>query len=103
VSLSGNGPAAVAGLASAYAAAGRAGDARQELSRLEEISHHKYVPALLFASIYQSLGDTGKMFDWGWKAVGERTDYLMYLRLEPQASKLISNPQFIKALGVLHP
>ena len=103
VSLSESRPAAVAGLASAYAAAGRAGDARQELSRLEEISHHKYVPALLFASIYQSLGDTGKMFDWGWKAIGEHTDYLMYLRLEPQASTLISNPQFIKALKVLHP
>ena len=103
VSLSGNGPAAVAGLASSYAAAGRAGDARQELSRLEEISRHKYVPAFLFASIYHSLGDTRKMFEWGWKAVGERTDYLMYLRLEPRASKLTSNPEFIRVLGRLHP
>jgi DNA-binding winged helix-turn-helix (wHTH) protein/TolB-like protein/Tfp pilus assembly protein PilF len=102
-SLSGNGPASVAALASGYGAWGKPVEARRELGRLEEMSRTRYVPAFYFAMIHFALGDTGKMFEWGWKAVGERCDYLMYLRVEPRVGKLAGNPEFIKALGYLHP
>ena len=102
-SLSGNGPASVAALASGYGAWGKPVQARRELARLEEMSRTRYVPAFYFAMIHFALGDTGKMFEWGWKAVGERCDYLMYLRVEPRVGKLAGNPEFIKALGYLHP
>jgi tetratricopeptide (TPR) repeat protein len=88
VSLSGNGPAAVAGLASAYGAAGRAGEARQELARLEAMSRQRYVPALYMASVHEALGDKAASFRWGWKALGERSDYFVYLKVEPRAGKL---------------
>jgi len=103
VALSGSSPASVAGLASAYAAAGQPGLAHQELARLEEISHHRYVPAFYIASVHLALGDNVKTFQWGWKALDERSDYLLYLRMEPRAAKLGANPEFIRLLARLHP
>jgi len=102
-SFSGNSPASVAALASAYGACGRPVEARRELAQLEEMSRHRYVPAFYFASIHFALGDTRKTFEWGWRAVGERCDYLMYLRVEPRVGTLASHPEFIRAMGHLHP
>ncbi|MBZ5591707.1 MAG: tetratricopeptide repeat protein [Acidobacteriia bacterium] len=102
-SFSGNNPASVAALASAYGAWGKPVEARRELARLEEMSRHRYVPAFYFASIHFALGNTGKTFEWGWKAIGERCDYLMYLRVEPRVGTLASHPEFIRAMGHLHP
>jgi TolB-like protein/DNA-binding winged helix-turn-helix (wHTH) protein/Tfp pilus assembly protein PilF len=101
--LSGNSPSAVAALASAYGAWGKPVEARQQLARLEEMSRHRYVPAFYFASIHFALGDMGKTFEWGWKSIGERCDYLIYLRVEPRVGKLAGNPEFLRALGHLHP
>jgi DNA-binding winged helix-turn-helix (wHTH) protein/TolB-like protein/Tfp pilus assembly protein PilF len=102
VSLSGSSPTAVAGLGSAYAAAGKLEQAREQMSRLEEMSKQRYVPAFYFATIHHALGDTSKTLDWAWKAVGERSDYLIYLHVEPRVGKLAGNPEFIKMLGRLH-
>jgi TolB-like protein/Tfp pilus assembly protein PilF len=102
-SLSGNGPASVAALASAYGAWGKPAEARRELARLEEMSRRRYVPAFYFATIHFALGDISKTFEWGWRAVGERSDYLMYLRVEPRVGKLAGNAEFIRTLGHLHP
>jgi TolB-like protein/DNA-binding winged helix-turn-helix (wHTH) protein/Tfp pilus assembly protein PilF len=102
-SFSGNNPASVAALASAYGAWGKPVEARRELARLEEMALHRYVPAFYFASIHYALGDTRKTFEWGWKAIGERCDYLMYLRAEPRVGTLASHPEFIRAMGHLHP
>ncbi len=103
VELSGENPGTVAGLASAYAADGDTGLAQQELARLNEISKRHYVPAFYFASVYLALGQETKTFELGLKALGERTDYLIYLRMEPRAGKLEINPKFLWALAHLYP
>ena len=100
--LSDNSPASVTSLASAYAAAGRLPDARQELARLQEMSRTRYVPSFYFATVSYAMGDIGKTFEWGWKAVGERCDYLLYLRVEPRVGKLAVNPEFIRGMAALH-
>ncbi len=100
--FSNNSPASVASLASAYAASGKPAEARQELARLEEMSRTRYVPAFYFATIHYAMGDLAKMFEWGWKAAGERCDYLMYLRVEPRVGKLAGNPEFIRGMATLH-
>jgi len=100
--LSGNSPASEAALASAYAASGKLVEAREELARLEEMSRTRYVPAFYFAAVHFALGDLAKTFAWGWKAAGERCDYLMYLRVEPRVGKLAGNPEFIRAMASLH-
>ncbi len=97
-----NNPASVAALGGAYARAGRLADARQELTTLDQMARTRYVPAIYFASIYNEMGDGAKTFEWGWKAIGERSDYLMYLRVEPQANKLASNPEFLRVMAALH-
>ncbi|MBZ5624838.1 MAG: winged helix-turn-helix domain-containing protein [Acidobacteriia bacterium] len=100
--FSGNSPGSVAALASAYAAAGSLVEARQELARLEEMARTRYVPAFYFASVHYAMGDLKKTFEWGWKAVDEHCDYLIYLNVEPRVGKLAVHPEFLRAMSVLH-
>jgi tetratricopeptide (TPR) repeat protein len=100
--FSNNSPSSVAALASVYAAAGKPGEAHRELALLEEMSHTRYVPAFYFATVHYAMGDQAKTFEWGWKAIGERSDYLLYLRVEPRAGKLAGNPEFLRAMAALH-
>ena len=100
--FSSNSPASVASLASAYATEGKVAEARRELGQLEEMSRTRYVPAFYFATVHYAMGDLTKTFEWGWKAIGERCDYLMYLRVEPRVGKLAGNPEFIRAMAALH-
>jgi hypothetical protein len=73
-------------------------------TRLEAMSQHRYVPPFYFATIYLARGNIRKTFEWGWKSIGERSDYLIYLRVrvEPRVGKLAGRPEFIKALSRLH-
>jgi len=100
--LSGNSPTSLAALASAYGFAGQVSDARRELARLEELSQTRYVPALYFAMIHNSLGESAKALVFGWDAAAERSDYLVYLRLEPQVGKLAGDTRFLSLIGSLH-
>ena len=103
VFYSNSSPGSVGGLATAYADAGQLVQAHQELKQLEEISKHRYVPALYFASAYLALGDKKQTLHWGWEALKEKSDYLLYLRMEPQASKLKADPEFLQILHSLQP
>jgi eukaryotic-like serine/threonine-protein kinase len=100
--LSKNSPGSIAALASAHATAGNLTQARQELTELGEMSRTRYVPAFYFATIHYAMGDLTKAFEYGWKAAGERCDYLMYLRVEPGAGKLAGNPEFVRVMAALH-
>jgi TolB-like protein/DNA-binding winged helix-turn-helix (wHTH) protein/Tfp pilus assembly protein PilF len=104
VSLSNDSPGPIAGLASAYAANGQTTFAQRELAKLEEISNSKrhYVPAFYIASVYLALNDNKQTFQWGWKALKERSDYFLYLRMEPRAGKLAGDPQFFRILARVH-
>ena len=81
---------------------GKVAEARQELGKLEEMSRTRYVPAFYFATVHYAMGDLAKTFEWGWRAIGERCDYLMYLGVEPRVGKLAGNPEFIRAMAALH-
>ncbi len=100
--LSGGGPGAVAGLATVYAALGRQAEAGQQLARLEEMARARYVSALYFANVHFALGNMPATVKWGWKAVGERCDYLVYLGVEPRVGKLAANPDFLRAMAAVH-
>lgn len=97
-----NSPTTMSGLATAYAEAGRPREARETLIRLEDLARTRYVPALYFANIFLSLHDMRKALDWGWQAVGERSDYLMYIRVEPRSGKFGANAEFLRILATLH-
>ena len=75
---------------------------QEQMAKLEEMSRHRYIPALYFGMIHNSLGEPSETFRFAWKALGERSDYFMYLRLEPLVGKTAGNPEFIRLLGMIH-
>ena len=92
----------MAALASVYATVGKPAESRQELAKLEEMKRTRHVPAFYFATVHYAMGDLAETFRWGWKAIGERCDYFMYLRVEPRVGKLAGNPEFVRAMAALH-
>jgi tetratricopeptide (TPR) repeat protein len=92
--LSPDSPAPIAALACAYAATGRATEARKDLARLEDMKQRpRYVPALYFLSIHLAFNDMKKVIDYGKQAIDERTDYLIYLGVEPRADSFRNSPE----------
>jgi TolB-like protein/Tfp pilus assembly protein PilF len=93
-SLSGNHPAMLMGLGNMYGAAGRRAEAMQILQQFEGMAKTRYVPAVYFAGVYTGLGEKDKAFQWLHTAYQQRTDYLIYLNVEPMADPLRSDPRF---------
>ena len=101
VALSGGSASTMAGLGHAYAASGQRAKAEEQLAKLREISRERYVPALYFASLYAGLGDRDQALTWLRKAVEERSDYLVYLKLDPTFDALRRDPRFQSVLRPL--
>jgi len=93
-SLSGNQPAMLMGLGNIYGMAGRKAEARQVLQQLNGMAKTRYVPAVYFAAVYAGLGEKEKTFQWLNTAYEQRTDYLIYLNVEPMGDPLRSDPRF---------
>jgi len=103
VDLSHGGASAVSALAAAYGSAGRVAEAKQERAKLEGQARDHYVPALYFAAVALSLSEMPAADSWIKKAFRERSDYLIYLRVEPLAGKLAASPQFARAISRMQP
>jgi len=79
----------------AYARAGNRAEAARSLANLKSrAAKGEYVPAIYFTAIYTGLGDTKQAMDWLQKAYDERTEYLIFLNVEPMADPLRSNSRF---------
>jgi len=85
-------------LGRAHALLGHSAEACNELARLQEMSRKKYVPALYSAGLYASLDETDRTFDWFEKACDERSNYLIYLNVDPLLDNLRADPRFAKIL-----
>jgi eukaryotic-like serine/threonine-protein kinase len=84
----------LAGLAHAYAQAGRRSDAEQVLQVLLERGRQLYVSPFDIALIYTALGEKDTAFAWMTKAVAERSTWLVYSKWEPRLDPLRSDPRF---------
>lgn len=87
-------PAIVMAIGYANAKAGNRAAAHRALDELQSQSKRRYVPALYFGAIYTGLGDTDAGMSWIEKAYRERSDYLIYLNVDPMADTLRSSPRF---------
>lgn len=87
-------PAVLALLGHDYAVSGRRGDALQISAQLKRLAARRYVPTIYQALIYTGLGDKDEAFRWMERAVEERTEYLVYLGVEPLADPLRDDPRF---------
>jgi len=87
-------PRLAAGLAGAYAAAGKRTEALKIISNLSELSKRRYVPPYDVAQIYTALRDFDQASAWLEKAYEERTYILIMLKVDPRNDPLRSDPRF---------
>ena len=87
-------PGAEAGLAYAYALAGKRDEAQKILDELKEASKQRYVTPFAFALIYMGLGDKDQAFEWFNKTVDEDPYRIAFIKTNPRFDSLRSDPRF---------
>ncbi|MFN0108801.1 MAG: protein kinase domain-containing protein [Blastocatellia bacterium] len=100
--LSGNQPVVTAALIHAYAVSGQQSEARRLLAEIIANPAQHKVPAYDLAIVYTGLGEKEKAFSWLEKAFEERSEYLIFLRVEPRLDPLHSDPRFATLLNHLN-
>jgi tetratricopeptide (TPR) repeat protein len=75
-------------------AAGRSGEARQILAELERLANHTYVTPYGVALVHAGLGNNDIAFTWLDRAIHERSNWLVWLRLDPRWSGLRRDARF---------
>ena len=93
VALSGS-PSSIASLGYAYARAGSREKAAAQLRRLDELSERRYVPSIYRVLVYLGLGDKDRAAAWFSKALAERSEYLIYLQLDPSFDSVRNDRRF---------
>ncbi|HYY56400.1 MAG TPA: protein kinase [Pyrinomonadaceae bacterium] len=83
------------GLGHALAMSGRRDEAHLILDELIALSKERYVSPYFIAEVYRGLGDIDKTFEWLEKAYEDRSDWLVWLGIEPALDGLRSDPRFI--------
>jgi TolB-like protein/DNA-binding winged helix-turn-helix (wHTH) protein/tetratricopeptide (TPR) repeat protein len=81
-------------LGHALAVAGRRAEALTMLEDLGHLSATRYVSPYSVALVHAGLGDREQALVWLDRAYVERSDYMLYLRLEPMLDGLRSDPRF---------
>jgi TolB-like protein/DNA-binding winged helix-turn-helix (wHTH) protein/Tfp pilus assembly protein PilF len=81
-------------LGHAYAKAGRTSDARKQLAILRTASRTRYVAPSWVAVVYIALGDKDQAFAWLQKSYQDRSEHMLYLKVEPLVDALRDDPRF---------
>lgn len=77
------------------------GDRKKAQSLLKELNGRKekqYISSLYFALIYIGLNEIDEAFEWMEKAYEERSNYLIYFKVNPILDNLRRDPRFITLL-----
>jgi len=86
--------APLAGLAEAYAIAGKRDDAHRLLNQLKALSGQTHVVPYLIADIYVGLGEREEAFAWLERAFEAHDPPLVWLKVDPDLDPLRSAPRF---------
>src|SRR5216684_175173 len=95
VELSRNSPLMVSALAHAYAVQGNTAEAQKLLAQLMTQSRTQYVSPYYIAVVYLGLGKNAIAMNWLDKAFADRSNGLVFARVEPELDPLRSDPRFI--------
>lgn len=98
IALSSSAPAHLACLAHAYAASGKATEARSLVEELSRHSEEKYVPSYWLAPVCTALSDKDEAFRWLERVYEERDGWLVYLNVDPRLDTLHSDVRFASLL-----
>jgi TolB-like protein/lipoprotein NlpI len=101
--LTGDYPFMVMAYGHAEAIAGNTVEARKALNTLTQMQHTRIVPDLYLAAIHVGLGEKDQAFSLLESAYQKRIDRLVYLKVEPMADPLRSDPRFAQLLDKIHP
>jgi Tfp pilus assembly protein PilF len=88
-------PLMVSALARAYALMGNKQQAEKLLSGLIAQSKKRYVSPFYIAIVYAGLGQNELAMDWLEKAYDDRSNGLVFIRVDPELDTLRSNPRFV--------
>jgi TolB-like protein/DNA-binding winged helix-turn-helix (wHTH) protein/Tfp pilus assembly protein PilF len=88
-------PLMISALANVYARSGNKPEAEKLLTELILRSKTQYVSPYYFAVVYVGLGQPEKAMDWLEKAFTDRSNGLVFLKVEPELDDLRSNPRFV--------
>jgi tetratricopeptide (TPR) repeat protein len=83
--------------------AGRQDQLRSGIEQLRGWADRRYVPACWFAALYTRLGESDRAFQWMEKAWEERSNWLIYLLVDPLLDDLRSDarfPQLLERVGL---
>jgi len=93
-SISHDGPPILGALGHTLALAGKREEAEKILSQLMEQSKKQYVSPFYVALVCAGLGENEKAMDWLEKAYEDRSNALVFLKVDPQLDTLRTNPRF---------
>jgi TolB-like protein/Flp pilus assembly protein TadD len=98
-------PVVHAMLGHAYARSGRRAEAQNELQVLGTLAQTRYVPPSYEAIVYIGLGDKDQAFTWLDQSYQDRSEHMLYLKMEPLVDPLRNDPRFaslLKRVGLQH-
>jgi TolB-like protein/DNA-binding winged helix-turn-helix (wHTH) protein/Tfp pilus assembly protein PilF len=95
VDLSHGTPLMTSALANAYARSGNKAEAGRLLADLISESKRQYVSPYYLAVVYVGLGKPEDAINWLEKAFADRSNGLVFLKVEPELDDLRSNPRFV--------
>ena len=80
----------------ALALGGKKAEAERVINRLLALSKDHFVSSYDVACIYAGLNDHDQAIEWLGKALQERSDFLVYLKVDPRFDSLHEDPRFKK-------
>jgi serine/threonine protein kinase/tetratricopeptide (TPR) repeat protein len=86
-----------------YAISGKKAEAERVIHELEQLSAHRYINPFEIALIYIGLGDKNQAFHWLENAYRERSDMLVYLKVDPRLDPIRSDSRFadlVRKVGI---
>jgi len=95
VELSSSSPLVISALAHAYALSGNHAGATKLLAELQSRARKQYVSPYYLAIVYLGLGKNDLAMDWLEKAYSDRSNGLVFLKVEPELDPLRANPRFL--------
>ena len=94
VELEPSSPLTISALAHAYGRSGNHAEAAKLLADLQARSKKQYVSPYYIAIVYLGLGKNELALDWLERAYADRSNGLVFLKVEPELDPLRSNPRF---------
>jgi DNA-binding winged helix-turn-helix (wHTH) protein/TolB-like protein/Tfp pilus assembly protein PilF len=92
-----------AGIGMSLAKAGKRAEALKALEQLQAMRNHTYVSPAYVSLIYMALGDRDSEFDWLEKGYDDRSEWLLWLPIDPNYDGQRSDPRYkelVRKVGI---